>query len=157
VVVNKQDLQLYGLSLPQVISAISTSNASAPAGAISMDNVNYDVDFKGGITDPSQIDNIAVGQHNGAVIYLSDIATISDGLAPATTYSRLSLNGKPSMQAITLTIYKQSSASIQGTANAVKAELTTLEAQGQPLQGLDVFVPPSTDQGTQISKQLGDL
>src|SRR5262249_1342829 len=92
---------------------------------------------------------------NGAVIYLRDIATISNGLAPATTYSRLSIGDKPSAQAITLTIHKQSSADITGTADAVKAELTSL--QSTTLKGLDVFVSPSTDQGAQVSKQLGDL
>ncbi|MDR3571537.1 MAG: efflux RND transporter permease subunit [Candidatus Pacebacteria bacterium] len=155
VIVNKQALQLYKLSLTSVISAISASNAALPAGNISMDSVNYDVNFQGGITDPAQIADVAVGQQNGAVIYLRDIATISNGLAPASTYSRLSLNGKPSAQAVTLTIHKQSTAQIQSTDDAVKAEITKL--QETTLNGLTVFVSPSTDQGAQVSKQLGEL
>ncbi len=155
VIVDQQALQQYSLSLSSVIQAISASNAAAPAGDISMNGVNYDVNFKGGITDPSQIEDIAVGSHNGAVIYLRDIATISDGLATPTTYSRLSIGGKPSNQAIALTIYKQSGASIQGTAGAVETELKTLQVT--TLSGTDVFISPSTDQGAQVGKQLGDL
>lgn len=155
VVVSKEKLAQYNLSLTGVISAIAASNAALPAGSIEMDGVNYNVNFKGGLTDPSQLDTVAVGSMNGSPIYLRDIALISDGLAPATTYSRLSLNGKPSQQAITLTVYKQSSASIQGTADAVRAKLAALKAT--TLNGLTVFIPPSTDQGTQVGKQLGNL
>ena len=155
VVVSKEKLAQYGLTLPGVISAIATSNAAVPAGSIQMQGVNYNINFKGGFTDPSQLDAIAVGQANGSPIYLRDIALISNGLAPATSYSRLSLSGAPSQQAITLTIYRQSGASIQGTANAVRAKLDALK--GTTLKGLTVFIPPSTDQGAQVGKQLGNL
>lgn len=155
VIVKKESLQQYGLRITDVIGAISASNAALPAGRISIDGVSYNVNFKGGITDPSQIQDIAVSTKNGVPIYLRDIAVISNDLAPATTYSRVSLDGKPSKQAITLLIYKQSGASIQGVANSVKAKIT--ELQKTTLAGLDVFVPPSTDQGIQVSQQLGDL
>ncbi len=155
VVVSKESLEQYGLRLIDVISTISASNAALPAGSISMDGVNYTVNFKGGITDPSQIENIAVGQKGGAPIYLRDIALISDGLAPATTYSRVSEGGKPSNQAITLNIYKQSGASIVGVTTAVRAALTGM--QGTTLKGLNVLISPSTDQGAEVGKQLGDL
>jgi multidrug efflux pump subunit AcrB len=155
VIVSKESLEQYKLRLVDVISAISASNVTLPAGSISMNSVNYTVNFKGGITDPSEIQDIAVGVVNGAPIYLRDIAVISDGLAPATTYSRLSLDGKPSQQAIALTIYKQSGASIQGVAAAVRVELTKL--QSSTLSGLNVYISPSTDQGVEVSKQLGSL
>lgn len=155
VVVSKESLQQYGLRLPDVIGAIAAANAALPAGDISIDGVNYDVNFKGGIADPAEIQNVAVGVKNGAPIYLRDIAFVSDGLAPESTYSRVSLGGAPSRQAISFTIYKQSSASIVGVADAVRAKLTAM--QDTTLQGLDVFIPPSTDQGVQVKKQLGDL
>lgn len=155
VVVSAQALQQYGLNLTDVTSAIAASNAAAPAGNISMNGVNYDIDFKGGITDPSEVQGIAVGNRHGNPIYLRDIATISDGLAPATTYSRLSLSGKPSEQAIALTIYKQSGASITGVVNAVKQRIAGM--QGTTLAGLNVFIAPSTDQSVQVSQQLGSL
>lgn len=155
VIVSKEALQLYGLSITEVISAISNANAPTPAGSIIDNGVSYDVNFEGGITDPSQIGDVAVTVKNGAPVYVRDIATISDGLAPPTTYSRLSLGGSPSNQAMTLLVYKQSGASIQGVSDAVKQELTSL--QGSTLKGVSVFVSPSTDQGVQVGKQLGSL
>lgn len=154
-VVRKEALQQYGLTLPQVIGAIAAANAAAPVGSIKSDGVEYAINFQGDITDTSEIANIAVGVKSGAPIYLSDIALVSDGLAPVSTYSRLSLGGKPSEQAIALTVYKQSSADIQKTANAVRARLETLKST--TLKGLDVYIPPATDAGSQVAKQLGDL
>ncbi len=155
VVVRKEALQQYGLGLTDVIGAIGSSNAAFPAGSISMDGVNYDVNFKGGITDPAQIRDIAVSSRGGVPVYLRDIATIIDGLAPATTYSRVSESGAPSSQAITLLVYKQTGGSIQGLSTKVKQKITGL--QSTSLKGLSVLIAPTTDQGVQVSKQLGSL
>lgn len=155
VIVRKEALAQYGLRLTDVIGAVRAQNASLPVGSITMDGVNYTVNFKGGVTDPSVLDTVTVATRNGAPIYLRDIALIADGLAPTTSYSRLSLNGAPSEQAVTFTVYKQSGASIAGVSDAVRAELTKL--QGTELNGLTVFIPPATDQGKQVGKQLGDL
>lgn len=155
VIVRKEALEQYNLSVTEVIQAISSSNAALPAGRISMEGVSYNVNFKGGITDPAQIRDIAVASTNGVPVYLRDIADIVDGLAPATTYSRVSVDGAPSIDGITLLIYKQSTAGIQATAQKVASRLHELE--NTTLAGLDVFVPPSTDQGVQISHQLGEL
>ncbi len=155
VVVNKESLEQFGLRLIDIISAISASNAALPAGSISMNGVNYAVNFKGGIKDPSEIANIAVGQKGGAPIYLRDIALVSDGLAPASTYSRVSIDGKPSEQAVTFNIYKQSGGSIEKTADKVREKFA--EMGSTTLKGLTVLISPSTDQGVQVAEQLGDL
>jgi multidrug efflux pump subunit AcrB len=155
VVVSKESLEQFGLRLIDIVSAISASNAALPAGSISLNGVNYAVNFKGGIKDPSEIANIAVGQKGGAPIYLRDIALVSDGLAPASTYSRVSIDGKPSEQAVTFNIYKQSGGSIEKTADKVREKFN--EMGSTTLKGLTVLISPSTDQGVQVAEQLGDL
>jgi multidrug efflux pump subunit AcrB len=155
VIVKKEALEQYGLSLTSVIQAIGASNAALPAGQISMDGVNYTVNFKGNIDNPSEIQDITVGNKNNVPIYLRDIATISDGLAPVSTYSRVSIAGKPSAQALTFVIFKQSGGNIQAITSAVEAKFKDL--QKTTLVGSEILIPPSTDQGSQVSKQLGDL
>jgi multidrug efflux pump subunit AcrB len=155
VVVNKEDLASQGLKLTDVISAIAASNASTPAGTINMSGVNYDLDFQGAITDPSQIGDIAIANKNNTTIYLRDIALVADGLAPANTYSRVSVAGAPANQAMTLLVYEQTGGDVTDIANAVKAEISNL--QKTDLSGLTVLIAPSTDQGVQVSTQLGAL
>ena len=155
VIVDKNALASYGLRLTDVISSIAASNAALPAGDITMGGVSYDVDFKGSIQDPNEIGSIAISNKNGATIYLRDIALISDGLAPATTYSRASIDGEPANQAMTLLVYKQTGGDVTAITNAVKEKLASLKDTS--LAGLTVLVPPSTDQGVQVSEQLGEL
>jgi multidrug efflux pump subunit AcrB len=155
IIVSKELLSSYGLRLVDVISAISASNAPLPAGAISIDDVNYNVSFKGDIKDPNEIGNISIASKNGVPIYLRDIAVISNGLKVPTSYSRISVGNKPSNQAITLVVYKQSGGDISNVANAVKAKVT--ELQKTTLKNTTVLIAPSTDQSVQISKQLKDL
>ena len=155
VIVRQEALMQFGLTLPGVVGALSASNASAPAGSISFDGIDYAISFKGDLTDPAEIVNVAVGQKNGSPIYLRDIAVVSNGLAPAATYSRLSLDGTPSQQAIALTVYKQSSAGIQATADSVRARIESMRET--ELRGLAVFIPPTTDAGAQVAEQLGEL
>jgi Cu/Ag efflux pump CusA len=52
-------------------------------------------------------------------------------------------------------VYKQSGADIQKTANAVRAKIESL--RNTELRGLDVLVPPATDAGKEVGKQLGEL
>lgn len=155
VVVNKESLDHYALRITDVMAAIGASNAAAPAGKISMDGVNYSINFKGDITDPEQIKDIAVSAKGGVPVYVRDIANVSNGLAPATTYSRLSMEGKPSEQAISVYIYKQSGASIATVADASRNAIQDM--QKTTLSGMKVYISPTTDQGVQINKQLGDL
>ena len=155
VVVDKKALLLYGLQIADVISAIQTSNATLPVGSISMDGISYNVNFKGSITNPGTIQNIVVANKNGTLIYLRDVATVFNGLAPATTYSRLSIGGAPSQNAITFSVYKQSSASTQGVSDAVRQALISMEKT--TLKGFNVYISPSTDMGVQVGKQLGEL
>jgi len=155
VVVDKNSLAEHDLNLSQVITAISSSNASLPAGNITMSGVSYDVDFEGNITDPDQIGDIAIENKDGATIYLRDIALISDGLQGASSYSRVSVAGQPANEAITLLVYQQTGGDVTDIANAVKAKVNSLKST--TLAGLTVLVPPSTDQGVQVSVQLGEL
>ena len=155
VVADKNALAAHGLNLSDVITALAQSNAALPAGDITMNGVNYDVDFQGKISDPSQLGDIAITNKDGATVYLRDVALIADGLAPDTTYSRASVAGAPANQAMTLLVYEQTGANVTDVANAVKAQLKTLQAT--TLKGLTVLVPPSTDQGVQVAEQLGEL
>lgn len=165
VIVRKEALELYGLRITDVIQAIAASNASLPAGAITMGAVKYDVNFKGSINEPAEIQDIAVTSKDGVPVYVRDIATVIDGLSPQKTYSRISLSGEPSNQAITLTIYKQTGGDVRDISAAIKQRLEELQAepaspdrsQGGMLSGTTVIISPATDEGLQVGKQLGDL
>jgi multidrug efflux pump subunit AcrB len=155
VVVRKEELARLGISISQVVSAISAANASLPVGSITVDGISYAVDFHGSLDTATDIGSVAILNLNGQVIYVRDIADVSDGVQAATSYSRISINGQPSRQAMTLSVFKVRGNDITSVTAAVKQRLTQLQAPSQMLAGDDVVV--SFDAADEIQKNLTEL
>ncbi len=155
VVVRKEEIARLNISLSQIVGAIAASNASLPVGSITVDDVSYAIDFKGSIDDTADIAGIAVLNVNGQVVYLRDIADVTDGVEDARSYSRISMAGEPSEQAMTLYVFKVKGNDITTVTKAVKARLTELQQPNQLLDGSKVVV--SFDFSEEISKNLSEL
>jgi multidrug efflux pump subunit AcrB len=153
IVVKKEELARYGISLPQVVSAVAAANSSLPVGAITVDNVNYDIAFDGSFNTVNDIGSIAILNVGGQVVYLRDIADVSDGIQKATSYSRVSVSGKPSEQTMTLLVYKVRGQDVTTVTNLVKQKLNALKST--LLNGSQVVI--SLDAGDQVQKDLTDL
>jgi HAE1 family hydrophobic/amphiphilic exporter-1 len=155
VVINKDKMLQYGTSISQVIGAIQAANSSAPVGNITMADVNYPIKFDGNITEAAQVPDIAISGNNGVPVYLRDIAFVSDGLVAPTTYSRISVNGKPSQNALTLSVHKRSGGDVNLVTTAVLNRIDELKKDGQMLSGADVVV--SVNRGHDVQRDLKEL
>lgn len=153
VVVRKDQLANYGLSLNQVIMAIQSANASFPIGAITVADIDYPIKFAGSIEETSEIPDITIQSASGVPVYLRDIAFIADGLQAPTTYSRISVNGEPSENALTLNIYKKSGGDVTKIAKAVNTRIEELKET--KLAGAQVVV--TIDSGKLVEKDLTEL
>ncbi len=153
VVVKKEELARLGISLSQVISAIGQANASLPVGAITIGDISYNIAFQGSLDDVKDIGAIPVLSTSGHVIYLRDIADVSDGVVKATSYSRISVGGEPSQQAMTLAIFKVHGQDVTATTRSVREKLNSLEKT--TLMGSTYLV--TNDLGAEAYKSLTEL
>lgn len=153
VVVRKDQLANYGFSLNQVIGAIQGANASFPIGNITVADVDYPIKFSGSIEEAIEVADITIQTASGVPVYLRDIAFIADGLSPPSTFSRISVDGAPSENALTLNIYKKSGGDVTKIASAVREKLDDLKET--TLSGAQVVV--SLDTGELVKKDLSDL
>ncbi len=153
IVVKKEELARLNISLSQVVSAISAANSSLPVGAITVDNINYNIAFEGSFDTVDDIGSVAILNVGGQVIYLRDIADVSDGIEKATSYSRVSVAGAPSEQAMSLLVYKVRGQDVTAVTRAVKAKLDTLNST--LLNGSQVVI--SLDAGDEVQKDLTEL
>ena len=153
VVVQKDKLARYGLSLNQVIAAISSANASLPIGSITVSDIDYPIKFAGEIVSPSDVENISLVAPNGQTLYVRDVAFIADGLAAPKNISRVSVGGAPSENALTLTIYKKAGGDITAINAAVKEKLEELKSS--LLTGASLVI--SFDGGEEVTKDLRNL
>ncbi|HVU80321.1 MAG TPA: efflux RND transporter permease subunit, partial [Candidatus Paceibacterota bacterium] len=153
VVVRKEDLTRYGIGLSQVVAAIGAANASLPVGSIQVDDINYNIAFDGSFDTAEDIGSVAILNVGGQVIYVRDIADVSDGVEKATSYSRISVEGAPSEQAMTMLVYKVRGQDVTTVTRAVKGKLETLKTS--LLAGSQVVV--SLDAGDEVQKDLTEL
>lgn len=153
IVVRKEDISRLGISLSQIVGAIASANASLPIGSITIDDISYAVAFRGSLDSVEDIGSVAILNVGGQVIYLRDIANVSDGVQKAASYSRISVAGETSRQAMTLSVVKVRGDDITKVTKAVKEKLA--ELQNGILSGSDVVV--SYDAGDDIRKNLREL
>lgn len=155
VVVRKEALASYGIRITDVIGALARGNANLPVGAIELDGVRYGIQFEGDINDPSEIRDLAITSINGRAVYVRDVADVYDGLAPETSISRISVEGKPSNSSLTLSVFKRSGGNITTITDAVDAKLVELQKPGESLDG--VTVVSVFNSGEELKKSLSEL
>jgi multidrug efflux pump len=153
VVVRKDQLVKYNLSLNQVVGAIQGANASFPIGNITVSDIDYPVKFAGSIESADEIPNISIQSTGGVPVYLRDIAFIADGLSAPRNYSRVSVGGAPAENALTLYVYKKSGGDVTKIAKEVHNKIDELKKT--KLLGADVVV--TFDSGDLVKKDLREL
>src|ERR1041384_2496557 len=75
-------MRAYGLTLPQIINAISSSNSNVGGRTISLGEQAVNVRGIGIITSVKDMDNIVLTQQNGFPVLLSDVAKSQVGHRP---------------------------------------------------------------------------
>jgi len=155
VVVKKEALSTFGLSLTDVVNGIRANNSNLPVGNIELDGINYNIAFEGDISSPSEIANIAITTSGGEPVYVRDIAFVSDGFEETTTFSRVSLLGEPSLPAITFSVFKRSGGDITVIAREVRTTLAQLQEQGGALEGVETLI--FLDSGELVEEDLFNL
>lgn len=128
VIVEQAKLRQYGLSMSDVTNALRASGVASPAGSITVDGVRYAVRLEAGLTDTDQVRAIALPGPGGSSIRVGDVADVVDGLADASTFSRVSVDSAPSTPALTLSVFKSRGGNILETGSDVKKTLEELEA-----------------------------
>jgi cobalt-zinc-cadmium resistance protein CzcA len=82
VVADPNRLLAYGVTLPQVLNAIQSSNANAGGNYLQLGNQNVNVRAIGQVRTTDDIGAIVVAAKNGAPIRVSDVAQVREGFQP---------------------------------------------------------------------------
>lgn len=153
IVIKNESLTNYGVSQSQIIQAVQSANSSLPAGSIETGKIEYPLKFSASLENRADIPNIAVSTLQNSPVYIRDVATVYDGLAPAKSISRISTEGKPSETALTLSVYKKSGGDVTTIAKNVSEKIDSLK--DTLLVGAQVVV--TIDNGKQVEKDLREL
>ena len=141
-------LEAYGLSIASISSIIAAENRNVPSGSIDIGSETYTLRIKKEFQDPSELENIVLGSVNGGVVYLRDVARVSDGLEEKSQESYT--NGVRGAQIV---IQKQSGYNTVNVINGVKKELAKLE-RNLPS---DIKITPVVDSSDNILRTINSL
>jgi multidrug efflux pump subunit AcrB len=138
---NPNLLQAKGLSPNDVLTALGNENLILPGGTAKMGPFEYDVDLNADLKSVDEFNNLPVKTVGGAVVYLRDVATVSDGFAPQINVVR-----QDGRRGALVTVLKAGDAStidvVKGIRNLLPRVAQTLppELKIQPLADQSIFV-----------------
>ena len=127
--INPVQLSQTGISLEDVRTALQSSSANRPRGAIEGIDVkdggrNWQIYAGHAAVKAADFAPMIIGWHNNAPVRLSDVASVEDG--PEDNRTMGLFNGKKSVSII---ITRQPGANIVETVDALKAQIGPLQAQ----------------------------
>ncbi len=122
IVFNEERLRGYGLSETTISQLLMAENRNTPVGTIKQGERSLNLRTTGEFQSIEEIRNMPIISSTGTVIYLRDVATVTEDFKETNSLSYI--NGKPS---ISLTVQKQSTANTIKVSDKVLKELTKLQ------------------------------
>lgn len=124
IVVNKEKLEGYGITMSQISSYLMAENINYPSGSVEDGIYNLQLRTVGEFKSIDDIRSLPMMTSKGAVIKLSDVAEINENTTENNT--KAYINGS---RGIILTVSKQSNANIVDVSNEIVDELAKINAE----------------------------
>lgn len=143
VLVDRDKLNAYSVSLDQVIGKLARENVNVSGGHVKDGHTEYLVRTMGEYTDTAAMMNTIVAMQGRTPIYLRDVAQVKDAFKEIRNISRT--NHRPS---VAMMVMKQSGANTVKVVESVNRTLEELRGQMPP----DIRLYAAIDQGRIISQ-----
>ncbi|MFK3722552.1 efflux RND transporter permease subunit [Pseudomonas monteilii] len=138
IAVEPQLLNQYGLALDDVRAAVANANQRRPMGFVEDTQRNWQVRANDQLEKAKDYEPLVIRQENGAILRLSDVATITDGVE-----NRYNSGFFNDQAAVLLVINRQTGANIIETVAQIKAQLPALQSLLPASVKLDVAMDRS--------------
>ncbi len=131
-------MEAYNIPVENVSSIIGAENRNIPGGNFDVGNNTYSLRVEGEFKDPTQMMDLVVGTHNGANVYLKDIARLVDN-----TQERAQRTFTDGQQGAMIIVQKQSGGNSVAISQAIKEELPKLQERLPADVKMDIIVDTS--------------
>ena len=157
-------LQSYGISLDQLAQAIQSADHSRTLGLRVEEGQNRALRLEGRLINAEQVGDVVVGNHEGRLIHVRDLAAVIDG--PPVERERMSRfafggastdstrNGEAEMAAVSVAVAKREGVNAVTLTKALRARLETMEERFLP-PGVETVV--TRDDGVKADKAVSAL
>jgi multidrug efflux pump subunit AcrB len=142
-------MQAGKVTFGNIEQAVASENLTISGGNFTNNGTRNTVRIKGQFADVNTIRNIVVQSSSGALVKLSDIATVNDGFEEQASFARL--NGE---NVITLNIIKKTGANLLDASDQIKEIIDELKVREYPE---DIQVTITGDQSRFTRNTLEEL
>ncbi len=143
-----KQLQAKHLSPIDVLNSVAAQNVVEPGGTAKIGGTEYDVRLNSTPTSVEGLANLPIRQVNGAIVYLRDVASVTDGAIPQTNIVR-----QDGHRGVLISILKSGTAS---TLDVVKGALGLLPRIKSGLPA-DLKITPIGNQGTFVRGSINGV
>jgi HAE1 family hydrophobic/amphiphilic exporter-1 len=120
--VDPKKLEAYNLTIPQIAQVLQSENLGLPAGVIKVGMKEYNVRVPGEFRSIDEIKSTVIGNFQGALVYLRDVADVVDTIKEQTI--NVKINNTPGAL---LFIQKQATANTVEVVDAVNKALPRIQ------------------------------
>lgn len=121
---NQEKLEGYGLTIPQVVQIISTSNMDFPTGNLQTRSNSTLIRLSGKIASVDQLRNLTIASQNGINIRLSDVAEVQDTQKKVEKIARID-----QQNTLLLQVQKQTDANAVTVSELIQKKMQDIETQ----------------------------
>jgi len=146
--IDQDQLAVYGLTVPEIISLIPAENVNISAGGLETPGTKFNVRVPAEFIEPGEVNELVIAIRDGRPVYLTDVAQVRDTFKDRTGFSRLD-----GTESITVTVQKRLGENIVHIADMVKAVLH--EFRQHVPQGVRFDI--TLDQSEDIHMMISDL
>ncbi len=155
----------FNLSPLQVAGALQKGNSSLPSGSFSSGNTSMLVQTGGFLNNAEDVKRVVVGVYGGKPVYLSDVASVEDGLSeaedyvffgmgPAAAHKKISGNPKQDYAAVTIAVAKRTGSNATWVAEDLVKKIDSLKGKTIPS---DVQVTVTRNYGETAREKNNEL
>ena len=148
VYVNPRRLLSKGLTPTDVLNALTSQNLVLPSGTAKIGDLEYDARLNASPRTVSELNDLPVKAVGNSMIYLRDVATVSDGFTPQTNIVR-----QDGQRGVLVSILKAGTAS---TIDVVAGIRSTLQSIAQTLPP-ELKIAPLADQSIFVAAAVSGV
>lgn len=136
------------VSFDDIQNAVKYENMTLSGGNLTSQGSRNNIRIVGEIKDPKELENVIV-KHNGGVVYLKDIATVSFKEKEKTTFAR-----EKGEEVVMLNVKKRSSQNMISAIDQVKEKIEKAQNDYLPK---DLKLTLTNDQSSRVEHQVDEL
>jgi multidrug efflux pump subunit AcrB len=147
-------LESRGLDPLAVGQALARANVRQPAGSVVAGNRAIQLEAGAWPGTATELSRLVVGSNGGAPVYLSDVASVTDGGAEPDTYVAYHPDARRSFPAVTLAIAKRQGTNAVDLTRRVQRKVDTMRGRLLPA---DLHVTVTRDYGQTAEQKSNEL